>query len=96
YGTGKQETKLRRLVHELGLYNHVFLMGPAHPIEAEWVKGSVAAVTSSLESFGMTIVEAMRCGLPVVSSDAPHGPGEIIDDGVNGRLVPVDAGPETF
>ncbi|MFJ4416893.1 glycosyltransferase [Streptomyces sp. NPDC088925] len=96
YGSGKQENKLRRLIHELGLYNHVFLMGPAHPIEAEWVKGSIAAVTSSLESFGMTIVEAMRCGLPVVSSDAPHGPAEIIDDGVNGRLVPVDAGPETF
>ncbi|MGW6138803.1 glycosyltransferase family 4 protein [Streptomyces sp. NPDC055140] len=89
YGSGKQKDKLRALIDDLGLYNHVFLMGPAHPIEPEWAKGSIAAVTSSLESFGMTIVEAMRCGLPVVSTDCPHGPGEIIDNGVDGRLVEV-------
>ncbi|MEU6659156.1 glycosyltransferase family 4 protein [Streptomyces sp. NPDC046821] len=87
YGHGDQKAKLRALIDQLGLYNHVFLMGPAHPIEPEWAKGSIAAVTSSLESFGMTIVEAMRCGLPVVATDCPHGPGEIIDNGVDGRLV---------
>ncbi|MET9498035.1 glycosyltransferase family 4 protein [Streptomyces sp. NPDC006552] len=89
YGGGKQKEKLRRLIDQRGLYNHVFLMGTAHPIEPEWAKGSVAAVTSTFESFGMTIVEAMRCGLPVVSTDCPHGPGEIIDNGVDGRLVEV-------
>ncbi len=90
YGGGGQKAKLRALIDELGLYNHVYLMGPAHPIEPEWTKGSIAAVTSSMESFGMTIVEAMRCGLPVVSTDCPHGPGEIIDNGVDGRLVEVN------
>ncbi|WP_435241397.1 glycosyltransferase family 4 protein [Streptomyces cucumeris] len=88
YGGGAQHDALRALIDELGLYNHVFLMGPAHPLDPEWAKGSIAAVTSSLESFGMTIVEAMRCGLPVVSTDCPHGPAEIIDNGVDGRLVP--------
>ncbi|MET8634251.1 glycosyltransferase [Streptomyces sp. NPDC004680] len=87
YGGGEQGEELRALVDRLGLYNHVWLMGPAHPIEPEWVKGSIAAVTSRTESFGMTIVEAMRCGLPVVSTDCPHGPREIIHDGVDGRLV---------
>ncbi|MGW2551965.1 glycosyltransferase [Streptomyces sp. NPDC001635] len=87
YGGGEQRDELRTLVDRLGLYNHVYLMGPAHPIEPEWVKGSIAAVTSRTESFGMTIVEAMRCGLPVVSTDCPHGPREIIRDGVDGRLV---------
>jgi glycosyltransferase involved in cell wall biosynthesis len=88
YGSGRERDRLRALIDELGLYNHVFLMGPAHPIEAEWAKGAIGAVTSSLESFGMTIVEAMRCGLPVVATDCPHGPGEIIRDGVDGLLAP--------
>ncbi|MGW7289465.1 glycosyltransferase family 4 protein [Streptomyces sp. NPDC054847] len=87
--TGNEKQALRDLIEERGLHNHVLLMGPASPLEPEWVKGSVAAVTSSLESFGMTIVEAMRCGLPVVSTDCPNGPREIIDDGADGLLVPV-------
>ncbi|MFE2847744.1 glycosyltransferase family 4 protein [Streptomyces scopuliridis] len=86
--TGDEKAALRRLIEESGLYNHVFLMGPTDPLEAEWVKGSLAAVTSSHEAFGMTIVEAMRCGVPVVATDCPHGPGEIIEHGVDGRLVP--------
>ncbi|MEV6327222.1 glycosyltransferase [Streptomyces sp. NPDC051909] len=94
YGTGDAVDDLKktlaRQIERLGLGEHVFLMGTAHPMEPEWAKGSLAAVTSRRESFGMTIVEAMRCGLPVVSTDCPHGPGEIIEDGVDGRLVPVD------
>ncbi|GAA2080855.1 hypothetical protein GCM10009801_39400 [Streptomyces albiaxialis] len=89
YGGGRERDGLRTLIDDLGLYNHVYLMGPAHPLEPEWAKGSIGAVTSSLESFGMTIVEAMRCGLPVVATDCPHGPGEIIRSGVDGTLVPM-------
>jgi glycosyltransferase involved in cell wall biosynthesis len=88
YGSGTALDKLRGLVDELHLNEHVMLMGQFSPIDPEWVKGSIAAVTSDFESFGMTIVEAMRCGLPVVSTDCPVGPGEIIDDGVTGFLVP--------
>ncbi|MGW5780810.1 glycosyltransferase family 4 protein [Streptomyces sp. NPDC003863] len=94
YGSGDavQDLKapLARQIKALGLDEQVFLMGTVGSMEPEWVKGSIAAVTSQRESFGMTIVEAMRCGLPVVSTDCPHGPREIIEDGVDGRLVPVD------
>ncbi|MFJ9812171.1 glycosyltransferase [Streptomyces sp. NPDC101158] len=94
YGTGDAADNLKktlaRQIERRSLGEHVFLMGTAHPMEPEWAKGSLAAVTSRRESFGMTIVEAMRCGLPVVSTDCPHGPAEIIEDGVDGRLVPVD------
>ncbi|CAM5251468.1 UDP-N-acetylglucosamine--peptide N-acetylglucosaminyltransferase GtfA subunit [Streptomyces californicus] len=58
YGSGKEEQSLRDLVMERGLYNHVRLMGAHAPMESEWAKGDIAAVTSDNESFGMTIVEA--------------------------------------
>lgn len=89
YGKGEEQAGLRRLIERLGLWNNVFLMGAATPMEAEWAKGSIGAAASNFEPFGMTIVEAMRCGLPVVSTDCPYGPGEIIQDGTDGRLVPV-------
>lgn len=87
YGDGSQRGKLRTLINDLGMYNQIHLMGVASPIEAEWVKGSFAAVTSDSESFGMTIVEAMRCGIPVLSTDCPLGPREIIRHGEDGLLV---------
>ncbi|GAA0466911.1 glycosyltransferase family 4 protein [Streptomyces stramineus] len=89
YGRGPQQAKLREQIDTLGLNDHVTLMGAHSPIETEWAKGSIAAVTSREESFGMTIVEAMNCGVPVVATDCPHGPGEIISDGKDGLLVPV-------
>lgn len=87
--SGNERQSLGALVDELGLRERVFLMGSVDPMEAEWPKSSIAAVTSERESFGMTIVEAMRCGVPVVATDCPHGPAEIIDDGTDGRLVPL-------
>ncbi|UUN26882.1 glycosyltransferase family 4 protein [Streptomyces sp. FIT100] len=88
-GWGNQKERLRRRIDELGLYNSVLLMGPRSPIEPEWVKGAIAVSTSRHESFGMTLVEAMRCGLPVVSTDCDYGPREIVADSVDGLLVPV-------
>lgn len=87
YGDGGEAAKLRTMVHELGLAGQVLLMGGFSPIESEWAKGAIAVVTSSAESFGMTLVEAMRCGLPVVSTDCPVGPREIITHGEDGLLV---------
>lgn len=92
YGQGKERDDLRRLVADLRLHNHVLMMGPHTPIETEWAKGAIAAVPSDREPFGMTLVEAMRCGLPVVSTDAPYGPAEILTDGVDGLLTPVGDG----
>lgn len=89
YGRGEERGRLRALIETLGLWNNVFLMGAVTPMEAEWVKGSIGAAASDYEPFGMTLVEAMRCGLPVVSTDCPYGPGEIIRDGEDGCLVPV-------
>ncbi|GAA2636158.1 glycosyltransferase family 4 protein [Streptomyces axinellae] len=94
YGRGKQHAPLRDLINELGLYDRAFLMGAHSPIETEWAKGSIAAVSSDAESFGMTLVEAMHCGVPVVSTDCRYGPGEIIANGKDGLLSPIGESEE--
>ncbi|MFF1692154.1 glycosyltransferase family 4 protein [Streptomyces sp. NPDC058257] len=88
YGGGTEKEALQRLIHSHALGEHVALMGPMAPIEAEFAQASIVASASDAESFGMTLVEAMRCGVAVVSTDCPLGPAEIIRDGVDGRLVP--------
>ncbi|MDJ1137611.1 glycosyltransferase family 4 protein [Streptomyces iconiensis] len=89
YGRGRQHAALRATVNELGLYDRAFLMGARSPIDTEWAKGAIAAVSSDGESFGMTLVEAMHCGVPVVSTDCRYGPGEIIANGKDGLLSPI-------
>lgn len=96
YGRGPQKDNLRQQIDRLGLHDRAFLMGAVSPIETEWAKGAVAAVSSDMESFGMTIVEAMHCGVPVVATDCPHGPGEIISDGEDGLLVPLDGDVDAY
>ncbi|HIV56838.1 MAG TPA: glycosyltransferase family 4 protein [Candidatus Stackebrandtia faecavium] len=90
YGYGRKLKKLRSTVAKLGLGDAVSLMGQRTPLDPEWVKGSIAAMTSAYESFGLTLVEAMDNGLPVVSTACNYGPPEIISDGVDGLLTPVD------
>ncbi|MFJ2197422.1 glycosyltransferase family 4 protein [Streptomyces violaceusniger] len=89
YGSGADKERLQGLIEEQGLGGRAALMGAVSPIEAEFAKASIVASASDAESFGMTLVEAMRCGTPVVATDCPLGPAEIINDGVDGRLVPM-------
>ncbi|MFC9239277.1 glycosyltransferase family 4 protein [Streptomyces decoyicus] len=88
HGGGAERAQLQGLIDGLGLSRQAELTGPRSPIEAEFAKASIVASASDAESFGMTIVEAMRCGVPVVSTDCPLGPAEIIHDGTDGLLVP--------
>ncbi|WP_211122289.1 glycosyltransferase family 4 protein [Streptomyces yatensis] len=89
YGSGADKERLQRLIEEQGLGGRAALMGAVSRIEAEFAKASIVASASDAESFGMTLVEAMRCGTPVVATDCPLGPAEIINEGVDGRLVPM-------
>ncbi|MEV5752203.1 glycosyltransferase family 4 protein [Actinoallomurus sp. NPDC052308] len=88
YGTGPELERLRTVAayHDLG--DKVAFMGRTSDIHAAFAQASIVALSSSFEGFGMTIIEAFACGVPVVSFDCPQGPREIITHGRNGLLVP--------
>jgi glycosyltransferase involved in cell wall biosynthesis len=88
-GQGKGETALRNLAIELGISDRVILAG-FHPDPSAFYAGADLFVLSSdYEGFGNVIVEALSFGLPVVSTDCPSGPAEILENGRWGRLTPV-------
>ena len=80
-----------QLIDELTIdRNRCKLNGRTNEIEHEYQNSSIAVCSSRFEGFGLAIVEAMTCGLPVVSFNCPWGPRSIIKDGENGILVEND------
>lgn len=63
------------------------LNGRTVDVQSEYTHSSLAVCSSRFEGFGLAIVEAMACGLPVVSFDCPWGPRSIINNGDDGLLV---------
>lgn len=89
-GKGPEKGRLTDLAEQMGLSGHIVFLGfQKNPYQ--YMKHASVFVLSSLqEGFGNVIVEAMACGLPVVSTNCPTGPREIIENMKNGILVPVE------
>ena len=88
-GEGNCRGALETLIAELGLQNHVEMLG-FQPNPFPWMaKCDVYVLSSATEGFPNSLVQAMACGAKVVSTDCKHGPKEILDNGRYGTLVPV-------
>jgi glycosyltransferase involved in cell wall biosynthesis len=88
-GEGKERTKLEALALELAVAGDVALPGfVLNPFP--YMRRAAALVLSSVyEGLPGVLIEALACGCPVVSTDCPSGPAEILDRGAYGKLVPV-------
>jgi len=87
-GTGPLAGELQAHAEKLGIMDAVDFLGfRANPF-AYISRTNVFALSSRWEGFGNVIVEALACGTPVVATDCPSGPAEILENGRYGRLVP--------
>jgi len=85
----EQKQELVRLATQLGVQNDFDTLGFKVNPYPFLRKASVFVLSSRYEGFGNVLVEALLCGCPVVSTNCPSGPAEILDNGKYGTLVPV-------
>ncbi|HVR89995.1 MAG TPA: glycosyltransferase [Novosphingobium sp.] len=86
-GVGQEQAALEARIVALGLTGKV-LLGGFTTTPGDWYAGAdLFALSSNDEGFGNVLVEALHFGLPVVSTDCPTGPREILEDGRWGTLV---------
>lgn len=88
-GEGKERLTLEKEIRNLGLTEDVSLPGYIDNPYSYMKRSSVFVLSSAWEGFGNVLVEALATGTPVVSTDCPSGPAEILVNGKYGNLVPV-------
>ena len=88
YGEGDESIskKLNSLINDLSLAN-IKLMGATSSLGLKMEKGSIYAMTSLTECFPMVLLEALSCGLPIISYNCPNGPKNIITNNQDGIIV---------
>ncbi len=87
-GEGEERPVLEKQIARLDLGGCVRLLGFQENPFKYMAAADVFVLPSLYEGFGNVIVEAMACGVPVVATDCPYGPRDIISDGIDGILVP--------
>lgn len=88
FGQGEWKDYLNNIIHENNQGNYVTVNAPVSDIAAQYTSSSLLAMSSNYEGFPMVMIEAMSCGLPVVTFDYKCGPRDIITPEVNGLIVP--------
>lgn len=90
YGNGEDEANVRQWIEDKGLMDCAFLMGVSNNSIRDLSSEGIFLITSDFEGISNSLLEAMACGLPVVSTDhTPGGARMLIADGENGLLTPM-------
>jgi glycosyltransferase involved in cell wall biosynthesis len=87
-GEGELRPHTEKHIAEMGLSRQVVLAGAIENPYPYMRDADLFVMSSAWEGFGNVLVEAMATGTPVISTDCPHGPREILEDGKWGALVP--------
>lgn len=88
FGEGPETVSLKVLTENLGIADFVSFPGHVDNLPAELNEADVFVVSSHCESFSVVLVEALACAVPVVATNCPVGPAEILNNGQHGILVP--------
>jgi glycosyltransferase involved in cell wall biosynthesis len=88
-GEGEERRALEALAEQLGLEKDTSLAGFVANPYPYMTRASIFVLSSCWEGLPGVLIEALYCGLPLVSTDCPSGPREILADGRYGRLIPV-------
>ena len=91
FGEGEMRDDLLTTIKNKGLEKFITIHSPKNNIMEELLESSIYLMTSRNEGLPMVLLEAQACGLPIVSYDCPEGPKDIISDGDDGFLIPMNA-----
>lgn len=81
YGSGEMEGELKTIIEDCGLVGIVTIHEPTEDIYSKYTESGLFILSSRYEGFGLVLVEAMACGLPVVAFNCPYGPMIIMGEG---------------
>jgi glycosyltransferase involved in cell wall biosynthesis len=89
-GEGEQRESLERQAQQLGIAAYVQFPGFVKNPYAYMSRAALFVLSSRWEGLPGALIEAMACGCAVVATDCPSGPAEIIENGTQGAIVPVE------
>lgn len=87
YGGGNLKNDLLNKIQEYNLQKTISIKSPTPEIFNAYNDSSILLFTSRFEGFGMVIIEAFSCGIPVISFECKCGPKDLIEDGKDGYLI---------
>ncbi|MBV7268143.1 glycosyltransferase family 4 protein [Winogradskyella luteola] len=89
-GDGNKKQELTKLIKQYNLSDRIEIISKVKDIDRYYNEASIFVFTSKTEGFPNALLEAMHFGLPCISTDCNFGPSDLIKDGKNGFLIPVN------